>query len=87
MKLGSIAKEGSEFYDDKLIVASYHKIAIFSTKRQLKLLKNSLEWVADGTFKFSPQSTYQIYRIFGFVSGYVHIKVNNNNNKLILIEK
>jgi len=46
-----------------------NKIAIFSSPRQLQMLRESQIIVCDGTFGYAPRRIYQIYRVFGFVEG------------------
>jgi hypothetical protein len=42
-------------------------MAIFSSDAQLKLWSKSKKIVCDASFKYRPQDTYQVYRVFGFV--------------------
>uniref|UniRef100_A0A915ERD8 Transposase n=1 Tax=Ditylenchus dipsaci TaxID=166011 RepID=A0A915ERD8_9BILA len=40
---------------------------IFSSPRQLQLLSSCTHIIADGTFKYAPKKTMQIYRVFGML--------------------
>uniref|UniRef100_A0A915DRE2 Uncharacterized protein n=1 Tax=Ditylenchus dipsaci TaxID=166011 RepID=A0A915DRE2_9BILA len=40
---------------------------IFCSRRQRNLLFNCTHLICDGTFKYSPKGTTQIYRIFVFI--------------------
>uniref|UniRef100_A0A915E1A9 MULE transposase domain-containing protein n=1 Tax=Ditylenchus dipsaci TaxID=166011 RepID=A0A915E1A9_9BILA len=42
---------------------------IFSSPRQLQLLSNCSHLICDGTFKYAPKGTKQIYRVFGLIRG------------------
>ncbi len=44
-------------------------LLIFGTPLALEVLHQSAHWVCDGTFKYCPQSFYQMYSIHGFLAG------------------
>ncbi len=44
-------------------------LLILATPLALEVLHQSLHWVCDGTFKYCPQSFYQMYSIHGFLTG------------------
>lgn len=44
------------------------RIMIFSTQRNLALLRQSEDWFADGTFKTAPQQFYQLYTVHALKS-------------------
>jgi hypothetical protein len=41
------------------------RILIFSTIKNLEMLKKSNEWFVDGTFKTAPHPFYQVFTIHG----------------------
>lgn len=80
---GAIAKAGTEYFEERFrlhsnklissLLMSYWNyvsgkhMAIFATDEQLCQWAQSKKIVCDASFKYRPQGTYQIYRIFGFV--------------------
>lgn len=42
---------------------------MFSSPGQLNLLKKCTHIISDGTFKYAPKGTFQIYRVFGLIRG------------------
>uniref|UniRef100_A0A914H0X5 MULE transposase domain-containing protein n=1 Tax=Globodera rostochiensis TaxID=31243 RepID=A0A914H0X5_GLORO len=66
---GRSALPGSAFFDEMLMRHIDEELAIFSSPRQLQLLKKSAVIVSDGTFKQAPKGIYPVYRVFGFAAG------------------
>uniref|UniRef100_A0A915EHB4 Uncharacterized protein n=1 Tax=Ditylenchus dipsaci TaxID=166011 RepID=A0A915EHB4_9BILA len=45
------------------------EMLVFASARQFNLLKNCTHIISDGTFKYAPLGTKQIYRVFGLIRG------------------
>uniref|UniRef100_A0A914H579 Transposase n=1 Tax=Globodera rostochiensis TaxID=31243 RepID=A0A914H579_GLORO len=58
---------GSDHYQELFMLHCSDELTIFSSPRQLALIKKSATIVSDGTFKMSPKGIFQVYRVFGFV--------------------
>uniref|UniRef100_A0A914I2W2 MULE transposase domain-containing protein n=1 Tax=Globodera rostochiensis TaxID=31243 RepID=A0A914I2W2_GLORO len=59
----------SPYFDEILLRHLDEELAIFTSPRQLHMLKKSAIIVSDGTFKQAPKGIYQVYRVFGFAGG------------------
>uniref|UniRef100_A0A915D3S8 Uncharacterized protein n=1 Tax=Ditylenchus dipsaci TaxID=166011 RepID=A0A915D3S8_9BILA len=65
--IDSVVKLEKKILDSIPDADSDQDLAIFSTDAQLNLYRKSNTIICDGLFKYRPQESYQIYRIFGFV--------------------
>uniref|UniRef100_A0A915CR83 MULE transposase domain-containing protein n=1 Tax=Ditylenchus dipsaci TaxID=166011 RepID=A0A915CR83_9BILA len=66
---GMNAKFGDEHFEEKLLLYGDEDLLLFGSPGQLNLLRNCENIICDGTYKYAPDGSLQIYRIFGLVRG------------------
>jgi hypothetical protein len=67
-----MSKKGENFLlEDVRDAGGKHRIFIFGTNENVKVLMNNRNWFMDGTFKVSPKIFYQLYTIHCLVDGNV----------------
>ncbi len=47
------------------------RVLLFSTKKNLKLLSENLDWLGDGTFKILPLIFFQLYTILVVINNFI----------------
>ncbi|KAL3124676.1 hypothetical protein niasHT_009263 [Heterodera trifolii] len=65
---GRLAHRDSDHFQELFLLDCSNEIAIFSSPRQLAMLKKTRTIISDGTFKMAPRGIFQVYRVFGFVA-------------------